>query len=122
MSTNIYIGDKCFNMTWNVSQFFYDHIPAVESEDPREAAGGWHAFHGKTGTQAIEIINEAYERIEHTRNSFSYADGARMVGERDFCEKYDPPNGWGSTVHALVFLGKFAVACAMNPSSTVRVS
>jgi hypothetical protein len=113
MSYDIQIADKYFNQTWNLSAIFYDHIPVVDSR------GGLHELDGKTGKQAAVILAEAFERISNTRLKF-YQDGIR--GEPEFCAKYDAPNGWGSTVGALIFLARLMAACFEHPRSKVTVS
>lgn len=113
MSYDIDIGCKSFNYTSNVSRLFYDHIPATGS-----CRGGLHALHGLTGKQAQPILSEAFERIHDTH--MQLWDG-HAVGEPEFCERYDPANGWGSAVGGLIFLARIMAACAQCPRCKVRV-
>jgi len=112
MSYDVSIGKESFNYTFNVAPLFYDHIPAQDSR------GGLHELDGKTGKQAAAIIGAAFERIDQTRLR-EYATGANS--DATFCAKYDAPNGWGSTVGGLIFLGKIMAACAENPRCRVSV-
>jgi hypothetical protein len=111
MSYDVSIGDKSFNMTWNVAPMFYDHIPM------RDARGGLSEIDGKTGKEAFAILKEAFDRIEETRHKF-WKNG--LIGEQEFCAKYDAPNGWGSAVGAILFLAIIMAACAENPRKLVR--
>ena len=113
MSYDVSIGSASLNYTSNGAALFYDHIPATDSR------GGLHELDGKTGKQAVAILAEAWDRINRTRHDLWLADD---VGEPAFCAKYDAPNGWGSTVGGLTFLGLIMSACAANPRKLVRVS
>lgn len=117
MSYDVSIGDKSFNYTSNVAALFYDHIPAETSR------GGLHELHGKTGKQAVEILGQAWDRIHSTKLDLwrDNLKGVAVVGEPEFCAKYDAPNGWGSTVGAMIFLGQVMAACARNPRKKVSV-
>lgn len=115
MSYDVSVGPEGFNYTYNVSALFFDHIPEVEGE----RCGGLRALDGKTGRQALEILADAADRIHGTKMRL-WAE--RAVGEPDFCALYDSPNGWGSTVGALIFLMQIMAACAQHPRSKVRVS
>ena len=119
MSYDVSIGDFSGNYTSNVSALFYDHIPEQEG-----SFGGLRALDGKTGKQAVAILNEAWSRIHNTKiNTWrNNLKGEAVVGEPEMCAKYDAPNGWGSMVGALIFLGQITVACASNPSKKVSVS
>lgn len=117
MSYDVSIGDKSFNYTSNVCALWYDHIPAVDSR------GGLHEIDGKTGKQALQILSEAFSRMHKTKMDLwrSNLNGESVVGEPEFCAKYDASNGWGSTVGALIFTGQLIAACAANPRKKVRV-
>lgn len=107
MSYDVTIGDRDFNYTYNVSRLFYDHI-----EDTGKG-GGLRELNGLTGRQASVVLGAAFERITQTY---------RKLCEPRFCALYDSPNGWGSTVGALLFLANILSACADNPRFRVRVS
>ena len=113
MSYDVSIGNESFNYTSNVGPLFYDHIPAMDSR------GGLHELDGKTGKQALDIIRSAFDRIQNTRHQLWRGDA---TGDPELCAKYDAPNGWGSTVGALIFLAQIMSACAANPRKRVRLS
>lgn len=117
MSYDISIGEESFNYTSNVSAMFYDHIP---QEDSR---GGLHELHGKTGKQAAEIMGRAFDAMHRTKLDLwrDNLKGEAVVGEPEFCAKYDAPNGWGSTVGGLIFAGRIMAACQRNPRKKVSV-
>lgn len=109
MSYDIYIGDENYNYTSNLAKLFYDHIPAAEEG----GRGGLHELHGKTGKQAGDILADAFTRID--RSAY------RNDNLKGFCARYDAPNGWGSTVGALLFLSCVMAACYRNPRKRVRI-
>lgn len=113
MSYDVSIGHDSFNMTYNVSRLFYDHIAGNEN------GGGLRELHGVTGKQALSMLRQAFDRINRTRHELWKNN---IVGEPEFCAKYDAPNGWGSTVGALIFLAQIMAACAENPRKKVRIS
>lgn len=113
MSYDVSIGDVSLNYTSNVAALFYDHIPATEGN-----RGGLHELDGKTGKQAVSILAEAWERIDRTKHNLWRGE---VVGEPEFCARYDAPNGWGSTVGALIFFAQITTACAANPRKLVSV-
>lgn len=115
MSYDVYIGGYNFNYTSNVSAIFYDHIPAADEE----GRGGLHVLNGMTGKQAIEILLPAWDAI-HSTWMGDWKSG--VVGSPEFCARYDSPNGWGSTVGAMLFLARITSACASNPRKRVHVS
>lgn len=113
MSYDIDIGRENFNYTSNVARLFYDHIPATDEE-----RGGLHSLNGLTGKQAAEVLRVAFDQIDRSvMRDWNDTD----VGEPKFCGRYDPANGWGSTVGALVFLARIMAACHANPRCKVRV-
>lgn len=113
MSYDVSIGDADFNCTYNVSKLFYDHIPQVRDR------GGLSEVHGLSGKQAASILGDAFERIHGTYLT-AWRNGE--VGAATFRAKYDPPNGWGSTVGGLIFLARLMAACTDNPRKKVEVS
>ena len=119
MSYDVSIGEFSANYTSNVAALFYDHIPEQEG-----SKGGLHALHGKTGKLAVAILNEAWSRIHATKLQTwrENLKGEAVVGEPEMCAKYDAPNGWGSMVGGLIYLGQITAACAANPSKKVSVS
>jgi hypothetical protein len=113
VSYDVDIGGESFNYTYNVSKLFYDHIPTQRDR------GGLSEIHGLTGKQAASVIGEAFVRLAATRNKHWELNA---VGEPKFCAEYDAPNGWGSAVGAILFLGCIMAACQANPRCKVRVS
>ena len=113
MSYDITVGDVDFNVTFNLSALFYDHIPVERNR------GGLHELDGLTGSAAASVLGQVFGRIDETRNRLWKLDA---VGEPEFCAKYDAPNGWGSAIGGIIFLAKLMAACRENPRSKVRVS
>lgn len=112
MSYDVRVGDQTFNYTYNVAPLFYDHIPEIFNR------GGIHELNGVTGKEAAAILTNALEGIEVTRHRY-WKLGEN--GDPAFCNKYDAPNGWGSTVGAILFLARILGACAANPEEVVSV-
>jgi hypothetical protein len=114
MSYDVSVGSHySSNYTYNVSQFFSDHI--VDTG----AGYGLRSLDGRTGKDAFYVLRDAFERIERT---YLTAWRSGVQGAPDFCAKYDPPNGWGSTVGATIFLSNLMAACAAHPRAKVHVS
>lgn len=108
MSYDVTIGEFTRNYTSNGSEIFYNHMD-----------GGIPALHGLTG-------NEAGNKISMWIDSFgaemmSLWDGG-AVGEPKLAALYDSKNGWGSTIHAIIFLMSILDACRKNPRNKVDVS
>ena len=111
MSYDVTIGTFSGNMTSNASSVWRDHIPGAEgSEDTQR--GGLLRLHGLTGSEALPILAEAFENLAYTR---------RSIGEPKMAAKYDTPNGWGSLIGAIIFIGQVMGACATNPDSVIHV-
>lgn len=117
MSYDVSVGPISLNYTSNGSALFYDHMPPVDTDEPNLRGGLW-TLHGLTGAEAALLIADAFARIEQTRIKLWEID---TVGEPEFCKLYDSPNGWGSTVGALLFLARIQGACVRYPSSVVEV-
>ncbi len=113
MSYDVSIGEHSFNYTWNMSKLFYDHIPADRDR------GGLHELNGLTGKQAAEVLSDAFARIDQTRHGVWTHE---RIGDPEFCAMYDAPNGWGSTIGAVLFLAEILAACALNPRKKIRIS
>lgn len=117
MSYDIHVGPISLNYTSNGSALFYDHMPPVD-EHPIHMRGGLWTLQGLTGAEAALLIADAFARIELTRIKLWEIDA---VGEPEFCKLYDSPNGWGSTVGALLFLARIQGACVRYPTDVVEV-
>lgn len=113
MSYDVAIGEYDGNYTYNLAKLFHDHI---RDEDGKT---GLQCLDGRTGKQAGDLLKGAWSRI-HSEYLSAWKDGD--VGAPSFCQKYDAPNGWGSAVGALIFLGELTAACSANPRRRVRVS
>ena len=109
MSYDVSIADEWFNYTSNISALFYDHFPNGR---------GLCGIDGMTGKQAVEEIGKAFANMNDTRHEL-YQDG--IPGEQRMEAKYNAPNGWGSVVGALLFLGRIGAACARHPRHKVSV-
>ena len=112
MSYDVDIGNIWLNYTSNMSVLFYNHCEG-------NGKTGLHAIDGLTGYEAAPILHKMMTNIEKERIELweNY-----VVGEPKFCEKYDSPNGWGSLVGQLLFIGQIATACLMYPDEKIKVS
>ncbi|XAI96548.1 hypothetical protein [Microcystis phage Mae-JY35] len=110
MSYDVSIGDVSLNYTFNMARLFYDLIPNYDVE----CRGGLFAIDGLTGKEATGVLSAAFENINH--------DYCALNGASGFREKYDAPNGWGSTDGAMIFLARILAGCALNPRKRVSVS
>jgi hypothetical protein len=108
MSYDIYIGDADLNYTYNLSRFFHDHIVT-------DVGTGLQAIDGLKGREAALVLSAAFERAQET-----YLWGSEPF-DKNMSIKYDPPNQWGSTMGALLFMGRVIAACLRNPRARVRV-
>lgn len=122
MSYDISIGQFERNYTSNGSALWHDHYKGGECVDENGVVGqepsGLEALDGKTGREAGEIILQMLQAINDTRVRLG---NDREKGEPAMSEKYDAPNGWGSVIGQLIFIGEVAAACAMYPDDTVTV-
>lgn len=111
MSYDVAIGDWGMNMTSNIAPVFNDHLHGPEGWS------GLHSINGLKGEEALPYLATAWRALNRTRCSF----GGGSVGEPEMCAKYDSPNGWGSLVGALIFLGQLTTACGMYPEERIYV-
>ena len=110
MSYDVTIADVDLNYTYNLSDMFLEHMPMT---------GGLRQINGMTGRQASNVLAQFWSSV-HRRYLKEWADG--KVGASEFCALYDAPNGWGSAVGALIFMGELTAACAQRPRHVVRVT
>lgn len=110
MSYDVSIGNWDGNYTHNsLGPLCYKHLCKDK---------GLKSLDGKTGSECREILASFWESVHCERlNSWARDD----VGETSMREIYDNPNGWGSLIGALIFMGEVTSACAMNPRNKVRV-
>lgn len=113
MSYDVNIGKESFNYTYNVSKFFCDHFPETGR------GGGLRELNDMTGAYGLAMLTETFRNIERTRIKLWKSD---VVGEPDFCARYDAPNGWGSVLGAIMFLAQIMAACAANPDEKITIS
>ena len=112
MSYDVIIGDADLNYTYNVGQLFYDHIAKEYGR------GGLFEIDGLTGKEAAAVLAKALDAIDASvLRDWRSTD----VGEPVFCARYDAPNGWGSTLGAILFLARIMAACHANPRKKVRI-
>lgn len=99
---------KSLNYTSNVSGVFYDHM-----------TGGLHAIKNMPGYEALPIIMRFWDNLHETKMKMWQSDA---VGEPKLTQKYDPKNGWGSLIGAMLFLAQFQSEVIKYPYATVRLS
>ena len=110
MSYDVSIGKWDGNFTHNsLGQLCYNHL---------DGAGGLKSLHGLTGYEAAPLLQEFWKSVNDERHQMWKSD---VVGEPDFCAKYDSPNGWGGAIGALTFMGELTAACALFPKSKITV-
>lgn len=116
MSYDVTIGRFSRNYTSNVGKLFHKHITVAGVV---EDTTGLQALHGMTGAEASGWLALAWKSINSERNKLWKQDA---VGEPEMEKLYNAPNGWGSLVGALVFLGELTAACGQHPSQIIHVS
>jgi hypothetical protein len=119
MSYDFSIGDVSINYTSNGAALYHDHLPATETRP-----SGLQAIHGLKGSEAGVLLGSMLQRINNERISYipepkNWKDKP-IVGEPQMCAKYDSPNGWGSLIAQLIFIGRIAAACAAHPNEIVE--
>ena len=113
MSYDISIGKEHFNQTFNLAPMFYGNIRDTGK------GGGLRELDGLTGKQAIPVLDDALQSLSDKRLGLWKE---RDVGDTDFRALYDAPNGWGSTIGGILFLGRLLAACAQNRRKVIRVN
>lgn len=108
MSYDYTIGKREGNYTSNGCQIYYNHM-----ED------GIPGLHGLTGKQAAIKISGWIESFKKEMMLYWSHDD---IGEPKICEKYDSKNGWGSTLHAVIFLMEILSACNEYPRHKLYIS
>lgn len=102
MSYDVTIGSDSFNYTWNLGAFFRDHSPM-----------GIAGLNGLTGRDGAEYLWAMMRQINATYD---------RIGENGMSYKYNPANGWGSVVGAVLWLTRIMAACHANPRKRLSVS
>lgn len=111
MSYDVSIGNWDGNFTHNsLGPICYNHL---DSKD------GLNSLHGLKGYEAMILLSAFWDSVNAERHSLGLCE---TVGEPSLCEKYDSPNGWGSFVGALIFMGGLTCACGLYPKSKIDVS
>lgn len=114
MSYDVVIGGESFNYTYNLSPLFYRHFPKNEEGE----AVGLRLIDGMTGKSASKAIGRFWDSLNDELLS---AWRHHEIGAPTLCSKYDPDNGWGSLVGAMIFIGHIQTACANHTRNKVRV-
>jgi hypothetical protein len=110
MSYDVSIGTWGGNFTHNsLGPLCYDHL---------DKEAGLKSLNGLAGYEAAPFLTAFWASVDAERHSM-WENG--NVGEPQLCEKYDSPNGWGSLVGALVFMGQLTAACSLYPKSKISV-
>lgn len=111
MSYDVSIGKWEGNFTHNsLGPLCYNHL---------DSEYGLKMLDGLTGYEAMPYISAFWKNLNDERHSLWKSD---IVGEPEFSAKYDSPNGWGSLIGAMNFMGELTAACGMYPKSMVKVS
>lgn len=111
MSYDLQIGDRDFNYTWNLGDFFREYIKSDTTE-------GLEALHNATGKESSVLLRSALERIK----SDSYKRDNGQPAWKYFGEKYDPDNYWGDVMSATLFITGLYFAACDNPRKRWRYS
>ena len=109
MSYTVMIAGSSLSYTYNLSRLFYAHIPGGR---------GLRTLDGLTGRQALGPIGAFFRSAQAEALSLWTED---TVGDFRFLHRYDAPNGWGSTVGAILFMGIVQSACTEHPRCKLRV-
>lgn len=111
MSYDVSVGKWSGNFTFNsLGPLCYNHLCADK---------GIKMLDGLTGYEAMPFLVAFWESLSAERVEVWVTE---EVGEPILCERYDSPNGWGSLVGAMNFMGQLTAACGMYPKSKVRVN
>ena len=111
MGYDVSIGGYESNYTHNsLGKLCYAHL---------DKHNGLQSLNGITGRDASKMLESFWESIHCEKLHLWKSDA---VGEPKLQEKYDSPNGWGSLVGALIFMGELTAACRNYPRSKVKVS
>ena len=111
MSYDVTVGKWEGNFTHNsLGPLCYNHLCTDK---------GIEMLDGLSGYEAIPYLVAFWAKLNDERCSMWKTD---IVGEPDLCSEYDSPNGWGSLVGAMNFMGELTAACGMYPKSLIRVS
>ena len=93
MSYDVYVGVETYSYTFNLSTFFHTYLTTK----------------GKTAARVISVAIELAE-----------ADLVRTTPQ-NYQDTFDAPNGWGSTIGAILWLSKLMAACYEKPRYVIRV-
>lgn len=118
MSYDVTIGEFSENYTSNIGKLFHNHIKRSGMTEDQDITG-LQALDGLYGFEAITYLYHAWSNINAERQAFLTKG---QIGEPEMEAKYNAPNGWGSLVGGLIYLGKITAACATYPHERVHVS
>lgn len=116
-------SDVEFNITSNVGQVWRDHMPYDHTEGPAQQLG-IKGLHGMTGAQALERLEFFWKHLDQAYHDLFNHRGYGFTcldADKALQAKYDPSNGWGSLMSALIFTGKLMSECAKHPTGIVHV-
>ena len=113
-----------FNYTFNLGQLWRDHMPfdpaGVEGERP--ISKGIKSLDGKTGEEACVILEMFWKRLNDAyHGNFLVNNVTCLDADKAMQKRYDPENGWGSFISALIFTGRLQAECAKFPTGIVHV-
>ena len=105
MSYDVYVGVETYSYTFNLSTFFHTYLTTGGKT-------GIQCLDGLKGKTAARVISVAIELAE--------ADLVRTTPQ-NYQDTFDAPNGWGSTIGAILWLSKLMAACYEKPRYVIRV-
>jgi hypothetical protein len=106
MSYDVTIGKESLNYTSNLFRLWYDHMP-----DMGQGKRGLREIDGLTGKKAANLLARCLVNMHRT-----YQKDPAMA------YLYDSPNGWGTTLGAILFTSELMGLCMAHPRSRVWVS
>ncbi len=110
MSYDVTIGNFSTNYTFNLSLFFANYI--IEG---RRGRCGLKVLDGLKGAEAAKVIEKAFASM--LRDSRTQTE----TPTHWFAKAYNPRNGWGDVVQAMLWLEELRRECAKRGSLIVRV-
>lgn len=112
MSYDVWVGREHFSYTYNLSKLFHTHLRGSGERT------GIQALDDLTGREAVDIISRGMNSIEREMLSTWRHE---QPGQPEFLAKYDAPNGWVSTIGAVIFLARLMDACRRHPRKRLWV-
>jgi hypothetical protein len=94
MSHNLNLGNKSFNITYNISWMIYSY----------DEENGILGVYGMTAKESIPWLLGLY---------------AHLANNRDKLLQYEPDNGWGSWVGTVDWVNRLIIAACEDDGSSV---